>query len=88
MKYEGRIGNTAKCSSATRERPLAGFYLQPFLVEYIRGQLPHRICIVIQMQLSVSEYIKSNTLPQPIHDDDVGRRAPMTWPFHKQHHVK
>ena len=46
----------------------SSLYLQLTLVEYIRGQLPHRICIVIQMQLSVSEYIKSNTLP-PIHDD-------------------
>ena len=40
-----------------------------FRLEYIRAAwLPHRICIVIQMQLSVSEYIKSNTL-LPIHDD-------------------
>ena len=46
----------------------SSLYLQLTLVEYIRGQLPHRICIVIQMQLSVSEYIKSNALP-PIHDD-------------------
>ena len=61
-----------------------------FRLEYIRAaRLPHRICIVIQMQLSVSEYIKSNTL-LPIHDDvhdlafsynynsNTTKQAPMT----------